>query len=52
MKTIGVDMKRVGYPLRIYWKVIHELDNNVDPKTKVTMIETKKFESHTPSMKM
>jgi len=34
-----MDMKRGGYPLRIFLKIIHKLDNTIDPKTKVTMIE-------------
>ena len=48
IKTVGMDMKRGGYPLRIVWKIIYKLDNIIDPKTKVTMIEVEKFESPTP----
>ena len=47
IKTVGIDMKREGYLLRIFWKVIYKLDNIIDPKTKVT-IEAEKFESPTP----
>ena len=47
-----MDMKRGGYPLRIFLKIIHKLDNTIDPKTKVTMIEAKKFKSHTPMQKI
>jgi len=39
-----MDMKRGGYPLRIFR---NKLDNSTDPKTKVTMIEVEKFESPT-----
>jgi len=39
IKTIGIDMKRGGNPLRIFWKIIYKLDNAIDPKAKVTMIE-------------
>ena len=46
-----MDMKRGGYPLRIFWKIIYKLDNTIDPKTKVTMIEVEKFESPTPNAK-
>ena len=48
IKTIGMDIKRGGYPLRIFWKIIYQLDNAIGPKTKVTMIEAEKFESPTP----
>jgi len=41
-----MDMKRGGHPLRIFRKIIYKLDNIMDPKTKVTMIETEKFESY------
>ena len=51
MKTVGMDMKRGGYPLRIFWKIIYKLDNTIDPKTKVTIIEVEKFESPTPMKK-
>ena len=43
-----MDMKRGGYLLRIFWKIIYKLDNTIDPKTKVTMIEVEKFKSPTP----
>ena len=42
METIGMYMKRGGYSLGIFWKIIYTLDNTIDPKTKVTMIEEKK----------
>ena len=48
IKTVRMDMKRVGYPLRIFWKIINKLDNTVDSKAEVTMIEVEKFESPTP----
>jgi len=38
-----MDMKRGGYPLRIFWKIIYKLDNT---------IETEKFESPTPLQKI
>ena len=47
-----MDMKRQGYPLMIFWKSIDKLDNTMDPKTKVTMIEAEKFESHAPMQKI
>jgi len=47
IKTVGMDMKRGCYPLRIFWKIIYKLDNTIDSKTKVTMIEAEKFESPT-----
>ena len=47
-----MDIKRGGYPLRIFWKIIYKLDNTIDPKTKVTMIEAEKFESPTPMQKI
>ena len=43
-----MDKKRAGYPLRIFLKMIYKLDNTIDPKTKVTVIEVEKFESPTP----
>ena len=46
-----MDMKRGGYPLRIFWKIIYKLDNTINLKTKVTMIEVEKFESSTPMQK-
>ena len=52
MKTVGVDKKRRRYPLRIFWKSIHKLDNTMGLKTKVRMTEAKKFESHTPMQKI
>jgi len=45
-------MKRKAYPLRILWKVIYKLDNTIDPKTKVTMIEAEKFKSSTLMQKI
>ena len=45
-------MKRRGYPLRILWKIIYKLDNAINPKTKVTMIEVEKFESLIPMLKI
>ena len=44
-------MKRGGYPLRIFWKIIYKLDNIIDSKTKVTMM-AEKFESPTPMQKI
>ena len=44
-------MKREGYPLSIFWKIIYKLDNTIDPKTKVIMAEVEKFESPTPIQK-
>ena len=38
IKIVGMDMKRGGYPLRIFWKIIYKLDNTIDPKTKVTIV--------------
>jgi len=52
IKTVGMDMKRGGYPLRIFWKIIYKLDNTIDLKTKVTMIEVENFESPTPMQKI
>ena len=52
IKTVGMDMKIKGYPLRIFWKIIYKLDNTIDPKTKVTIIEVEKFESPTPMQKI
>jgi len=52
MKTIGIDMKRGGYPLRIFWKIIYKLDNTIDPKNTVTIIEAENFESPTPTQKI
>ena len=48
IKTVGMDMKRGGYLLRIFWKIIYKLNNTINLKTKVTMIEAEKFESPTP----
>ena len=48
IKTVWMDMKRGGYALRIFCKIIYKLDNTIDPKTKVTMIVAEKFESLTP----
>jgi len=45
IKTIGIDMKKWGYSLRIFWITIYKLYNTIDPNTNVTMIETKNFES-------
>ena len=47
-----MDTKRGGYPLRIFWKIIYKLDNTIDPKTKITMIEAEKFKSPTPMQKI
>jgi len=47
-----MDMKRGGYQLKIFWKIIYKLDNTIDPKTKVTRIDVKKFESLTPMQKI
>ena len=47
-----MDMKRGGYPVRIFWKIIYKLDNIIDPKTKLTMIEAEKFKSPTPMQKI
>ena len=47
-----MDMKRGGYPLRIFWKIIYKLDNTIDLKTKITMIEAEKFENPTPTQKI
>ena len=52
IKIVGMDMKRGGYPLRMFWKIIYKLDNTIDPKTKVTMIEVEKFESAAPIQKI
>jgi len=52
IKTVRIDMKRWGYPLRIVWKFIYKLDNTIDPKTKVTMIYVEKFESPTSMQKI
>ena len=38
--------------MRIFWKIICKLDNAIDPKTKVTIIEVEKFESPTPMQKI
>jgi len=45
-------MKRGGYPLRIFWKIIYKLDNTIDPRTKVTIIDAEKSESPTPMQKI
>ena len=47
-----MDMKKGGYPLRIFWKIIYKLDNTIDNRTKATMIEAEKFESPTPMQKI
>ena len=47
-----MDMKRGAYPLRIFQKIIYKLDNTIDSKTKVTMIEIEKFKSPTPMQKI
>ena len=52
IKTIGMDMKRGSYPLKIFWKIIYKLDNTIDSKTKITMIEAQNFESATPIQKI
>jgi len=46
-----MDMKRGDYPLRIFWKIVCKVDNTIDPKIKVTMIEAEKLESPTPMQK-
>jgi len=40
-----MDMKTEGYRLRILWKIIYKLNNTIDLKTKVTMIEVENFKS-------
>ena len=40
-------MKWRGYPLRIFQKVIYKFINTIHPKTKITIIEAKKFGSPT-----
>jgi len=45
-------MRRVAYPLRIFWKIIYKLDNIIDSNTKVTMIKAEQFESPTPMQKI
>ena len=45
-------MKRGGYPLKIFWKIIYKLDNTIDLKTKVNMIEAEKFEIPSPMQKI
>jgi len=52
IKIARMDMKRGWYPLRIFWKIIYKLDNTLDPKTKVTMIEEEKFKSPTTMLKI
>ena len=52
IKIVGMNLKRGGYPLRIFWKIIYKLDNTTDPKTKVTMIEAENFQSPTPIQKI
>jgi len=47
-----MDMKREGYPLSIFQKVINKLDNTIDPEAKLTMIKVEKFESPTPMQKI
>ena len=47
-----MEMKRGGYLLRIFWKTIYKLDNTINSKTKVTMIEAEKFDSPTPMQKI
>ena len=51
-QTVEIDMKRGGYPLRIFWKINYRLNNAIDPKTKITIIEAEKFESPTPMQKI
>jgi len=48
IKIVEVDMKKRNYLLRIFEKGIYKLDNTIDPKAKVTTIETKNFKSPTP----
>jgi len=45
-------MKRGGYPLRVFWKIIYKLDNTKDAKTKATMIEAEKLKGPTPMQKI
>jgi len=52
IKTVGMDMNRGGYLLRIFWKIIYKLDNTIDPRTKITIIEAENFESLTPIHKI
>ena len=52
IKTMGMDMKRGGYLLTIFWKIIYKVDNTIDPKIKITMIDVEKFESPTPLQKV
>jgi len=46
-----MNIKSVGYPIRIFWKIIYNLDNTIYPKIKETMIEAEKFESPIPCKK-
>jgi len=48
IKIVVMNMKSGGYPLRIFWKIIYKLNNTIDPKTKVTMIEIEKLKNPTP----
>jgi len=52
IRIVGMDIKRGGYSLRIFYKIIYKLYNTIDPKTKITMIEVEKFESPTPMQKI
>ena len=52
IKIVGMDIKREGYPLRIFWKIIYKLDSTIESKTKVTIIKAEKFESPTPMQKI
>ena len=47
-----MDMERGGYPLWIFQKIIYKLDNTIDSKTKVTIIEAANFENPTPMQKI
>ena len=47
-----MDMKRGGHPLRIFQKIIYKLDNTIDPKAKVIMIDAENFKSPTPMQKI
>jgi len=45
-------MKRGEYRVRILWKIIYKLDNAIDPKTSIAVINVEKFESPTPIQKI
>ena len=52
IKTVRMAMKRGGYPLRVFWKIIYKLDNTKDAKTKATIIEAEKLKGPTPMQKI